>query len=268
MAGKPLNRKEMLTKIVQGSGLAILGSIPWAAFISESRNARLVLRPPGALDESQFVKTCIRCGLCVEACPYHTLSLVKAGEQGPLGTPYFTPRDIPCYMCEDIPCVTACPSGALDETLVSVEKEGAVRLDINEAKMGVAVVDSRSCIAYWGIQCDACYRACPLMGTAIFLDKKRNERTGKHAMLIPEVDGDICTGCGLCEHACITKKPSIRVLTRDAVQGEVDTNYIKGWDRQDEMRLLNADEDVINTTDRSSKSPVDYLNSDDLLNDD
>ena len=49
--------------------------------------------------------------------------------------------------------------------------------------MGIAVVDNQSCIAFWGIQCDACYRACPLMDEAITLEYGRNERTGKHAFL-------------------------------------------------------------------------------------
>ena len=43
-------------------------------------------------------------------------------------------------MCEHIPCVPACPTGALDANLVST----AGKLDINKAKMGVAVVDMKT----------------------------------------------------------------------------------------------------------------------------
>ena len=34
----------------------------------------------------------------------------QAGRPGGDGTPYFTARNIPCEMCEDIPCVKACPT--------------------------------------------------------------------------------------------------------------------------------------------------------------
>ncbi len=55
---------------------------------------------------------------------------------------------------------------------------------------------------------DACHRACPLLDEAIKLVYDRNSRTGKHAFLKPVVNPDICTGCGLCEKACVTKKPA------------------------------------------------------------
>ena len=61
-------------------------------------------------------------------------------------------------MCTDIPCVPVCPTNALD---IKSVKNKDNKLDISKAKMGVAVIDSSSCIAYWGIQCDACYRVCP-----------------------------------------------------------------------------------------------------------
>ena len=72
----------------------------------------------GSKTEDDFLSTCIKCGLCVEACPFDTLKLAKPGDNLPLGTPYFVPRNIPCYMCVDIPCVPICPTDALDEKKV------------------------------------------------------------------------------------------------------------------------------------------------------
>lgn len=55
-------------------------------------------------------------------------------------------------MCEDIPCVKACPTGALDPQLT----------DINRARMGLAVlVDHETCLNFLGLRCDVCYASAP-----------------------------------------------------------------------------------------------------------
>jgi ferredoxin-type protein NapG len=249
------NRREFILKTVRTLGLASLGGLMWSAYLSEVSANKLILRPPGALREDDFLKACIKCGMCVEACPFDTLSLAKPKDNKPLGTPFFTPRDIPCYMCTDIPCVPVCPTNALDEKLVSTNNV----LDINKAQMGTAIVDTKSCIAYWGIQCDACYRACPLLGEAIYLQYDKNERTGKHAFLKPIVNSDICTGCGLCELACVTQKASIIILPREIALGKAGDHYVKGWDEKDQQRVHNG-KATINTTNISKQSAIDSLN--------
>ena len=228
------SRRKFLLSGAQAIALVSFGGLVWSAFLQESKAGILPLRPPGALREEEFLRHCIKCGLCVEACPFDTLKLADAGSGKPIGTPYFEPRKVPCEMCVDIPCVPVCPTKALDPLLV---QDAQGNLDINTAKMGVAIVDKEHCVAYWGIQCDACYRACPLLGEAIKLELKRNERTGKHSYLLPVVDSEICTGCGKCEKACITEKPTIIVMPREIVLGDVGVNYIKGWEEDDEMRL-------------------------------
>ncbi|WP_295008212.1 ferredoxin-type protein NapG [Sulfurimonas sp.] len=251
------DRRKFILRMTRSAGIAALGGFVWSAYVDEATASQLLLRPPGAIKEDDFLRTCIKCGLCVEACPYNTLLLAKPGDNKPMGTPYFIPRDIPCYMCPDIPCVPICPSGALDES--SVTTNGV--LDINIAEMGLAVIDDESCIAFWGIQCDACYRACPLLGEAISVEYKKNERTGKHAYLTPVVHSDICTGCGLCEKACVTEKAAIFVLPREVAMGRVGNYYIKGWDKDDEKRLEGAKE-IKTKTEISKDSAVDSLNSD------
>lgn len=254
-------RRKFLLSGAQAVALMSIGGLIWSSYLEDAKASPLVLRPPGALSEKDFLKHCIKCGLCVEACPFETLKLAKAGEHVPLGTPYFIPRKIPCEMCWDIPCVPVCPTGALEKSLVFNEK--LEKLDISLARMGIAVVDQKNCVAYWGIQCDACYRACPLIGEAIYLEYKRNERTGKHSYLLPVVDSDICTGCGKCEQACITKKAAIFVLPRNIALGEVGTNYIKGWESEDEKRLQEAQK-ITPNKEQKTKSAQDYLNSEEF----
>ncbi|KAG1658130.1 Periplasmic nitrate reductase, electron transfer subunit [Nymphon striatum] len=71
-------------------------------------------------------------------------------------------------MCEDIPCVVACPTGALDHSLT----------DINDSRMGLAVlIDQEGCIAYQGLRCEVCFNVCPVRGKAITIETQHNNRT-------------------------------------------------------------------------------------------
>jgi ferredoxin-type protein NapG len=271
MANSNNNRRKFFTTTLQSVGLTALGGLLWSGYSHEVKASPLVLRPPGAIKESDFLSACIKCGLCAEACQNRktnidketgkaregTLIMAKGGDSKLIGTPYFIPTEVPCFMCEDIPCVPVCPSGALDFASLANEKQ---ELDINKARMGLAVVHKESCIAFWGIQCDACYRACPLLDEAITLEYQKNERTGKHAYLLPIVHDNICTGCGLCEQACVTEKPAIFVLPREVSMGKAGDHYVKGWDKKDQERVKDAKAQET-TTEISKESATDYLNS-------
>ncbi len=274
MANSDNNRRKFMATTLQSVGLTALGGLLWSGYTDEVKASPLVLRPPGAIKEDDFLRACIKCGLCAEACQNRetnldketglpkqgTLQMAKGGDHRLIGTPFFIPTEVPCYMCEDIPCVPVCPSGALDQLSVSNDKG---ELDINKASMGLAVVHKESCIAFWGIQCDACYRACPLLGEAITIEMHRNERTGKHTFMLPIVNDNACTGCGLCEQACVTEKPAIFVLPNETAKGKAGDHYVKGWDKKDQERVGDA-KAIETTTERSNQSSADYLNSGDL----
>jgi ferredoxin-type protein NapG len=267
------SRRRFFTNIAHNVGLGAMGTLLWAGYTTKAKSSPLTLRPPAAIAEQDFLKTCIKCGLCAEACvnrPQNrdkegnqlpgTLKMAKAQDSVTIGTPFFVPREVPCYMCDDIPCVPVCPTGALDITKVTNPKTN--ELDFKMMDMGVAVVDVHSCIAFWGLQCDACYRACPLLDEAIRLEYNRNSRTGKHAFLEPVINPDICTGCGLCEKACVTEKPAIFVQPREVAQGKAGDHYVKGWDKKDQQRVGDRKiEDIKTKDERSSKKPMDYLNN-------
>lgn len=218
-----INRRGLLTGALRaacGAGLlTLLISVP-----AHRRALAVALRPPGALPEDDFLSACLRCGLCVRDCPYDTLALAQMGDGPSLGTPFFNARNVPCEMCENIPCAAACPSGALDKTLT----------DIKAARMGTAVlVGHESCLNILGLRCDVCYRVCPLADQAITLEVHHNERTGKHAMFIPTVHTDKCTGCGKCEKACVLEEAAIKVLPHALAVGELGKHYRLGWEEKE-----------------------------------
>ncbi len=71
------DRRKFFLTMARAAGLAALGGLMWSAYVDEVTASQLTLRPPGALDEKDFLKTCIKCGMCVEACPYDTLKLAN-----------------------------------------------------------------------------------------------------------------------------------------------------------------------------------------------
>jgi ferredoxin-type protein NapG len=216
----PARRRFLRDAARSVAGLAGIGVLLGLQQKQSQARDGLALRPPGALAEGAFDSACIRCGQCVQACPYQTLKLATLLSPRAAGTPYFVARDIPCEMCEDIPCVVACPSGALDPNLT----------DIDQARMGLAVLlDHENCLNWQGLRCDVCYRVCPQIDKAITLELQHNVRTGKHAMFLPTVHSQDCTGCGKCEQACVLEQAAIKVLPMELARGQLGDHYRWGW---------------------------------------
>ena len=218
---KATSRRRFLTESARAvCGVAMLG-MGLGLYARQARSLPAnAIRPPGALKEEDFLAACVRCGLCVRDCPYDTLKLSVLGDPVATGTPYFDARNIPCEMCEDIPCVKACPTDALDKKLDNID----------DARMGLAVLlDHETCLNYQGLRCDVCYRVCPLIGEAISLELQRNRRSKKHALFIPVVHSEACTGCGKCEHACVLEEAAIKVLPYHLAKGKLGRHYRLGW---------------------------------------
>lgn len=246
-------RRDFLIRLGQGGAVAATGGLVWSYLLQQQAKALPnALRPPGAGDEGDFHARCIKCGLCVGACPYDTLKLASTGQTVPLGTPYFVAREIPCYMCPDIPCRNACPTGALDPKLS----------DINRARMGLAVIDIENCLSWQGLRCEVCHRECPLMDEAITIENNPR-KISKHAMFVPIVHSGHCTGCGICENVCPTDLAAIRVVQPEYVKGRIGEHYRLGWTVETPVT-----QDFAPAEGASKESPVrglDYLNTGDDL---
>lgn len=218
-------RRQFLTETMPAATGALLLAVSLGVYQKQARALpAYAIRPPGALAENKFQGSCLRCGQCVRACPYKILHLSRLGEDIPNGTPYFIARKNYCRMCEDMPCIKACPSGALSTSLPT----------IYEARMGLAVLlDHENCLNHLGLRCDVCYRACPLIDKAITLDMLVNRRSGVHTLFIPVVHSKYCTGCGKCEYSCVLDNAAIKVLPIEQARGELGRHYRLGWEEKE-----------------------------------
>jgi len=184
----------------------------------------LALRPPGA--RRDFLARCIRCGKCVEACPFDSIRLFGLTSGGLAFTPYVEPLKTPCYLCrkrgpdgKDHPvapflrCTAACPTGAL----VRIENHPEVLARVGEEyKMGVSVLDRRICLAWQYESCGECYYNCPLKDKALRDRPPGTELSGSG--IRPYVDPDHCIGCGMCNFVCPVNQRVVRAVIRRDVK--------------------------------------------------
>ncbi len=174
-----LTRRDFLATAGVVAGLAAAGGV-----FNRLEPVPVFLRPPGAVDEADFLARCIRCQKCLSVCPPRIIQPLSVVESiGAAATPIIDFSRNYCDFCESDPadrprCASACPTGAL----VPIEGKPTIN--------GIAVVDKKSCIAWDWIGCTACIDACPQ--DAIHLDDKSR----------PVVDDEACDGCGLCELIC------------------------------------------------------------------
>lgn len=190
-------RRELVALI--GCG-ALLGAGSFRVAFGSMEGHADALRPPGAQGEADFMARCIKCGRCVQACPYVAIAPANGSFGAAVGTPCVDARDQACRLCEDFPCVAACPTGALRD----VDERRDVR-------MGVAVIDEDACIAFQGMRCEVCYRVCPLIDEAISIDYRMREGDAIHSVFAPVIDEEKCVGCGLCVERCVVGEPEVPI---------------------------------------------------------
>ena len=111
IAKRQTNRRRVLRTILLTGGVlgaAMSGFLP-LVYAQKKR-----LRPPGALDEKDFLGSCIKCGQCVQVCPVSAIKLADLIDGVGVGTPYIDPRAQACdFSCDAVQCILACPTGSL-----------------------------------------------------------------------------------------------------------------------------------------------------------
>lgn len=167
-------------------GIAIDPVAPTKLSVSKTARTLPVFRPPGAIEENQFLAGCTRCSDCRDACPYDAIRKAPERLGAIAGTPVIEADTAACLMCEDFPCITACEPGVLVHSHPKV--------------MGTAKVTQHLCLAHHGTTCTVCSERCPVDGAL-------NVSEGK-----PTIDEEVCTGCGVCRYVCPAPENAILLM--------------------------------------------------------
>ena len=111
IAKRQTGRRRVLRTILLTGG--VLGAA-MSGFLPIIYSQKKRLRPPGALDEKDFLGSCIKCGQCVQVCPVQAIKLADLIDGVGVGTPYIDPRNQACdFSCDAVQCILACPTGSL-----------------------------------------------------------------------------------------------------------------------------------------------------------
>lgn len=211
-----LGRRRTLTGLAVG--VAAVPLMRANTGLGKSRNERL-LRPPGAVDESDFLSRCIRCGECMKVCPNNSLhpALTEAGLEG-LWTPALVPRigycEPSCVLCSEV-----CPTGAIWQ-ITPKEKGWVVGIGDQQnqpVRLGTAFYDRGRCLP-WALatDCIVCEEWCPVSPKAIYVEEAQVIDSAGNAKTLkqPRVDPSRCVGCGACEYACpLQERPAVYVTS-------------------------------------------------------
>ncbi|HRY05538.1 MAG TPA: 4Fe-4S dicluster domain-containing protein [Hyphomicrobiaceae bacterium] len=246
---KQMERRSFLLSLLLGTGTvaaALAGYVPiLSGWVKR-------LRPPGALEEPEFLASCIKCGQCVQVCPVEAIKLADAGDGFGNGVPFIDARTQACdFSCDAVQCVLACPTGALTH---EIDKKEQVRMGLavlarpeaclarqGQGFKGVARgADFKGLHRYIAVDrwnpvriadqpydlelCDLCVRECPIKDAIRLIPMSDDPADKRRTPLVEEA----CVGCGMCEMICPVDPAAIVIEERKTWQQAAVDSFISG----------------------------------------
>jgi ferredoxin len=142
--------------------------------------------PPGGISIADFNHKCTACSLCINACPNNVLqpAFKEYGLSGMMQPVMNYHRSFCTFKCNI--CTEVCPTNALQP--LALEAKQLTQLG------KVKFIKDNCVVKTEKTSCGACSESCPTK--AVYMVPYEGN------LLIPEVNDEICIGCGHCEFAC------------------------------------------------------------------
>lgn len=164
------------------------------------------LTPPGSISLERFKDKCTGCQICVVRCPSQVLR--------PTGVEYgldymLKPRlayissycNYECTVCSEV-----CPTGAIKP--LTVEEKVTTQVGIATFFKGRCVVNTEE------KDCGACAEHCPTQAVHMV--------PYKGTLTIPQINPDLCIGCGGCESIC-----PVRPMRAIIVKSNIEHKFVE-----------------------------------------
>ncbi|WP_087482213.1 ferredoxin-type protein NapF [Vibrio mangrovi] len=143
---------------------------------------------PWIQDLTAFFEHCVRCSQCIDACE---TQIIVHGDGGFPQVDFHTGECTFCYQC-----AAACPEKLfLPETASPWNAKATV---------------SAKCLAQQNVECRSCHDSCEPAAIQFRL------QPGKVAQ--PQINPELCNGCGACVAGCPTQAITVCHQTQDVIQ--------------------------------------------------
>ena len=174
------------------------------------------IRPPGCVEENEFLERCIKCDQCINVCPTNVLqpsTLAEGGLEG-LWTPVMDFKtgfcQLNCTLCSEV-----CPTGAIQKISLAEKLGLGEHKEQGPIRLGTAFFNQGRCLP-WAMQtpCVVCEEVCPTSPKAISTYEETITRWDGQKVTLnkPYMRPELCIGCGICERECpVMDDPAVYV---------------------------------------------------------
>ena len=164
---------------------AVTGALMYPFARASGRTTRdfssRVIRPPGAVEELEFLRRCLKCGQCIRVCPTNVLppAGLESGIEG-AWTPLMNFRMGHCQL-HCTACSQVCPTGAIQRLSVEEKLGLGAFAEQGPVVLGIAHFDVGRCLPYSkNVPCVVCEEVCPTSPKAIHTERtQRLVREGR-----------------------------------------------------------------------------------------
>ncbi len=166
VAGPDVSRRNVVFAAITGVLFYPFARVSGAVTRNFSSKA---IRPPGTVEELEFLERCLKCDQCIRVCPTNVLqpAWFESGLEG-LWTPVMNFRMGHCQL-NCTACGQVCPTGAIQR--ISIEQKLGLGdfADDGPIKLGTAHIDPGRCLPFSkNIPCVVCEEVCPTSPKAIY----------------------------------------------------------------------------------------------------
>ncbi len=185
---------------------------------SDENYSPALIRPPGSVEESDFLAKCIKCDQCINVCPTNVLqpATFKEGGFEGLWTPVMNFNighcQLKCTLCSEV-----CPTGAIRRITVEEKLGKGDYAEAGPVILGTAFFDLGRCLPHaMEIPCVVCEEVCPVSPKAIQTKDEEVRNVFGEIVLLnkPFMVPDLCIGCGICQKECpVTDSPAVYVTS-------------------------------------------------------
>lgn len=194
------------------SGVVPEGEDPEMYFTGKTPHVRKTpIAPPGAKSIGHLNAHCTACHLCIAKCPSEVLKPATSeyGVKGFMQPHFDFSRGFCSYDCTI--CGEVCPNHAI--VPLTIEQK-------HKTQMGRVVFVETNCVVKVKEEsCGACSEHCPTQAVSMV--------PYKNGLTIPQVNPDICVGCGGCEFIC-----PVRPFRAIYVEGNAEQHDRKDFEAQ------------------------------------